>query len=108
DPVVGTGGPPWTVPGEFSATLTHQRGTVGLARAPRDPDSGGSQFYICLEAQPSLDREYAIFGQVLEGLEVVQAAQVGDRITAARVVQGAEATNPPNARPLELFGRGGA
>ena len=99
---VGTGGPPWTVPGEFSRELHHKRGTVGLARAPHDPDSGGSQFYICLEAQPTLDGEYSIFGQVIEGLGVVDRLQVGDRITKSYVVQGADPKNPPDAKPLEL------
>jgi len=99
---VGTGGPPWTVPGEFSRELHHKRGTVGLARAPHDPDSGGSQFYICLESQPTLDGEYAIFGQVIDGLGVVERLQVGDRITKAFVLQGADPVNPPDAKPLEL------
>ncbi|MCC7493685.1 MAG: peptidylprolyl isomerase [Fimbriimonadaceae bacterium] len=103
DPEVGTGGPAWTVPGEFSDKATHRRGTVGLARAPHDPNSGGSQFYICLEPQPSLDREYAIFGQVIDGLELIDKIQVGDRILATRIVQGAEPTNPEGVKPLDLF-----
>jgi cyclophilin family peptidyl-prolyl cis-trans isomerase len=102
---IGRGGPDYTVPGEFSTTLSHQRGTVGLARAPRDPDSGGSQFYICLEPQPGLDREYAIFAKVIAGMEVVDKIQIGDRILKVRITQGADATNPPGVGPLNLFDR---
>lgn len=99
---VGTGGPPWTVPGEFSRELQHKRGTVGLARAPQDPDSGGSQFYICLEPQPSLDGVYAAFGQVIDGMPAVDRLQVGDRVLRTFVVQNADPANPPDAKPLEL------
>lgn len=107
DPEVGTGGPDWTVPGEFSKTLHHERGTLGLARDPdpQRPDSGGSQFYICLEPQPTLDGQYAIFGKVIEGLDVIDKLQVGDKIAAVRVVQGADAQNPPGVKPLELFNK---
>lgn len=103
DEKVGTGGPDFHVPGEFGTRLKHERGTVGLARAPHDPDSGGSQFYICLEPQPSLDGDYAVFGRVIKGMEVVDAIKVGDRLVATTVVQGAEPTNPEGASPLSLF-----
>lgn len=103
DPLVGTGGPGWTVPGEFSTTLKHLRGTVGLARAARDPDSGGSQFYICLAPQPSLDQSYTIFGRVIKGLELVERLPVGTRVQGVRVLQGADPHNPAGAKPLELF-----
>lgn len=103
DPRVGTGGPEFNVPGEFSDTLKHERGTVGLARVPQEPDSGGSQFYICLEAQPSLDGDYAIFGRVIEGMDIVEEIQVGDRVEDARVIQGAEPLNPAGAEPMGLF-----
>ncbi len=105
DAKIGTGGPEWTVPGEFSQVLTHQRGSVGLARAEGDPDSGGSQFYICLAPQSGLDREYAIFAKVIAGMEVVDKLQIGDRIVKVRVVQGAEATNPAGVGPLDLFNK---
>jgi cyclophilin family peptidyl-prolyl cis-trans isomerase len=105
DDRIGKGGPDYKVPGEFSATLTHQRGTVGLARAPKDPDSGGSQFYICLVPVPALDREYCIFGKIIAGMDVVDKTQIGDRIKKVSVVQGAEPTNPPGAQPLELFAK---
>ena len=45
-----------------------------------DPDSAGSQFYICLAPQPSLDGNYTVFGQVTEGFELVQKIKVGDKM----------------------------
>jgi peptidyl-prolyl cis-trans isomerase B (cyclophilin B) len=57
---------------EFSATAHHRRGTLAMARSGH-PDSGGSQFYICVAPQPRLDRQYTIFGQVVTGLDVVDA-----------------------------------
>ncbi len=74
----GTGGPGYTIKAEFN-TRPHLRGTVAMARA-FDPDSAGSQFYICLNPQPSLDGKYTVFGQVTEGMDVVQAITVGDEI----------------------------
>jgi cyclophilin family peptidyl-prolyl cis-trans isomerase len=59
-------------------------GTVAMARTP-DPDSAGSQFYICLAPQPSLDRQYATFGQVFEGIDAVQKIVVGDKMTKVTV-----------------------
>jgi peptidyl-prolyl cis-trans isomerase B (cyclophilin B) len=103
DPELGTGGPEWTVPGEFSRELHHERGTLGLARAPSDPDSGGSQFYVCLSNQPTLDGQYAIFGHVVQGMNIVDQIQVGDRIVKAKVVQGADSTNAAGVGPLDLF-----
>jgi peptidyl-prolyl cis-trans isomerase B (cyclophilin B) len=67
----GTGGPGWNVRAEFNEN-PHLKGTVSMARA-RDPNSAGSQFFICLAPQPSLDGQYTVFGQVAEGQEVVDA-----------------------------------
>lgn len=72
----GTGGPGYTIPAEFNAK-PHLRGTVAMARGP-DPDSGGSQFYICLAPQPSLDGQYTVFGQVVQGLDVIDKIEVDD------------------------------
>lgn len=66
----GLGGPGYTIKAEFTAKKKHVRGTVAMARA-QDPDSAGSQFYICLAPQPRLDGKYTIFGQVVSGMEVV-------------------------------------
>ena len=69
----GTGGPGWTIKGEFSANgvkndLKHTRGVLSMARA-MDPDSAGSQFFIMVEDAPHLDGNYAAFGKVTEGIE---------------------------------------
>ena len=69
----GTGGPGYTIKGEFSSNgwkndLKHERGVLSMARA-MDPDSAGSQFFIMVEAAPYLDGQYAAFGKVTEGLE---------------------------------------
>lgn len=74
----GTGGPGYSVPAEFNARK-HETGTVAMARSS-DPNSAGSQFYICLGPQPSLDGQYTVFGQVVSGQEVVNAITQGDVI----------------------------
>ena len=71
----GTGGPGWTIKGEFAANgvkndLKHTRGVLSMARA-MDPDSAGSQFFIMHEDAPHLDGQYAAFGKVVEGMDVV-------------------------------------
>ena len=72
----GTGGPGYKIKAEFNSQK-HLDGTVAMARSTH-PDSAGSQFYICLGAQPFLDGEYTVFGQVIEGMELVRGIQVGD------------------------------
>lgn len=73
----GTGGSDQTIPGEFSANgygnpLSHTRGTISMARA-QDYDSASSQFFIMQEDNTSLDGQYAAFGHVTSGMEVVDA-----------------------------------
>ena len=73
----GTGGSDRTITGEFSAngvpnSIPHVRGTISMARAS-DPDSASSQFFIMQETTPSLDGQYAAFGTVTSGMEVVDA-----------------------------------
>ena len=75
-PDVGTGGPGYYLPSEFSDRL-HETGTVAMARS-QSPTSGGSQFYICLEPQPSLDGQYTVFGKVISGMDVVNTIVQGD------------------------------
>lgn len=69
----GTGGPGYTIKGEFAANgvqndLKHTRGVISMARA-MDPDSAGSQFFIMVDDAPYLDGQYAAFGKVTEGME---------------------------------------
>lgn len=71
----GTGGPGHTIKGEFSINgvkndLKHTPGVLSMARA-MDPDSAGSQFFIMHKTSPHLDGQYAGFGQVIEGMDVV-------------------------------------
>lgn len=82
-PGVGTGGPGWKQKAEFN-DRTHERGTLAMARS-QAVDSAGSQFYICFEAQPHLDGQYTVFGQVVSGMEVVDTIQVGDVIESITI-----------------------
>jgi peptidyl-prolyl cis-trans isomerase B (cyclophilin B) len=61
---------------EFSS-LPHDRGTLSMARSS-DPDSANSQFFICFKPAPFLDRQYTVFGKVLEGMEFVDMIKRGD------------------------------
>jgi len=65
----GTGGPGYNLKAEFSAKL-HKRGILSMARAAQ-PDSAGSQFFICVGDVPSLDKKYTVFGEVVKGMDVV-------------------------------------
>jgi peptidyl-prolyl cis-trans isomerase B (cyclophilin B) len=72
----GTGGPGYNLDAEFS-NLHHAKGTVAMARAA-SPNSAGSQFYICLGDAGFLDKQYTVFGQTVEGQDVVDKIRVGD------------------------------
>jgi peptidyl-prolyl cis-trans isomerase B (cyclophilin B) len=67
----GTGGPGYTINAEFTDKKKHVAGILSMARA-QNPNSAGSQFFIMAAAYPSLDGQYSIFGEVTEGLDVVQ------------------------------------
>ena len=81
----GMGGSGTHIPGEFAAngfpqnTLSHQRGVVSMARA-QDPDSASSQFFICYDDASFLDGQYAAFGKVIEGMEVVDSFLEVERV----------------------------
>lgn len=71
----GTGGPGYAIRGEFAANgfdnpIKHTRGVISMARS-MDPNSAGSQFFIMHQDAPHLDGQYAAFGHVVEGMEVV-------------------------------------
>ena len=87
----GTGGPGYSIKGEFAANgipnpIRHERGVISMARA-MDPDSAGSQFFIMHKDGFFLDGQYAAFGKVTGGIEVVDAV--------------ASVRTSPNDRPLE-------
>ncbi|MCG9894383.1 MAG: peptidylprolyl isomerase [Fimbriimonadaceae bacterium] len=65
----GTGGPGYTVPAEFNE-IPHTKGILSMARTS-DPNSAGSQFFVCVDRVPHLDRQYTVFGRVIDGLDVV-------------------------------------
>lgn len=73
----GTGGPGYHIKGEFASNgvknpISHLRGTISMARSSL-PDSAGSQFFICDANDTFLDGQYAVFGHVVEGMDVVDA-----------------------------------
>ncbi len=65
----GTGGPGYTVKAEFS-DKPHKRGTLSMARAA-DPNSAGSQFFICVADAPFLNKQYTVVGEVVSGMDAV-------------------------------------
>ncbi|MBA3993341.1 MAG: hypothetical protein C0469_07425 [Cyanobacteria bacterium DS2.3.42] len=74
-------GKPKMVALETSGQLSHNAaGVVALARFPKNPNSASCQFYITLQPQPRLDHQYSIFGGVLNGMDVVQHIQKGDKM----------------------------
>ncbi len=93
----GSGGPGYTIKGEFPANgvnnpLTHVAGAVAMARQGAPPgapheaqvrafNSAGSQFYICSKPVHDLDGSYAVFGMVIKGLDVASRLKVGDKMT---------------------------
>ena len=86
----GSGGPGYTIKGEFTSNgvnnpLTHNAGAVAMARTS-EPDSAGSQFYICVNPVHFLDGNYAVFGQVIKGLDVAdKLVQSQDKMTKVTV-----------------------
>jgi peptidyl-prolyl cis-trans isomerase B (cyclophilin B) len=76
----GLGGPGYTVKAEFNKKL-HKRGTLSMARS-QDPDSAGSQFFICVADAPSLNGKYSVFGEVASGMDVADkiVSQARDRM----------------------------
>jgi len=114
----GQGGPGYSIRAEFNATL-HEKGILSMARSS-DPNSAGSQFFICLGRATHLDNQYTVFGKVIKGLDVVDAigvqkrdpANPKDRVTPAVVmssvkimkrsaVAGLEAAKPADKKPAD-------
>jgi cyclophilin family peptidyl-prolyl cis-trans isomerase len=73
----GTGGSEYPdLKAEFSS-IPHERGTLSMARSA-DPNSANSQFFICFKSAPHLDRQYTVFGKVIEGMEFVDLIKKGE------------------------------
>ncbi len=79
----GTGGPGYRLKAEFN-DKPHLRGTVAMARSS-NPDSAGSQFYICLNDARFLDNQYTVFGQLSDGYETLDAIRRGDKMNSVKV-----------------------
>jgi peptidyl-prolyl cis-trans isomerase B (cyclophilin B) len=94
----GRGGPGYTIALEIAPSLRHYEGAVSMARTAQ-PDTAGSQFFICLGDANFLDKQYAVFGWVKSGSDVVQAVRPNDRMKRVTVTpyEGEEAS-PITAR----------
>ena len=82
----GTGGPGYRIVHEYDTNPrnSHDDGALAMARSS-NPDSAGSQFDFCLGAQHMLDNDYTVFGQTIEGLDVIGALRAGDDIESIRI-----------------------
>ncbi|SMG27641.1 peptidyl-prolyl cis-trans isomerase B (cyclophilin B) [Paenibacillus aquistagni] len=82
----GTGGPGYTIKCETAGNPhKHVKGALSMAHAGKD--TGGSQFFICFDAFPHLDGVHTVFGQVIEGVEHVDAIKQGDKMKEVTVVE---------------------
>jgi peptidyl-prolyl cis-trans isomerase B (cyclophilin B) len=88
DGAPGTGGPGYRIVHEYDSNPhnSHDDGALAMARS-QNPDSAGSQFYFCLGPQHGLDSGYTVFGQTIEGMDVIAALRAGDVIRSVRIEQ---------------------
>lgn len=108
----GTGGSDKEIKGEFSSngftknTLSHEKGVVSMARS-NDPDSASSQFFICydmnLQQKSALDGNYAAFGKVIEGMEVVDALAEVERVYSVSDGDFTTPVDPPVMEKVEII-----
>lgn len=85
----GRGDPGYKIKAEFNPKK-HERGVISMARIPSDPDSAGSQFFICLDAAPRLDGQYTTFGRLIKGEDVL--LKIGE--TPVALDRGVEMSKP--------------
>lgn len=83
---LGTGNPGYSIKEEYTTNPhnSHEDGALAMARS-QDPNSAGSQFYLCLGPQHMLDSGYTVFGQTIEGLDVIESLRVGDVIETIEI-----------------------
>lgn len=86
DGMPGTGGPGYRIKHEYDTNPrnSHEDGALAMARS-QHPDSAGSQFYLCLGPQHFLDPNYTVFGQTIEGKDVISKLRAGDEIVSIRI-----------------------
>lgn len=82
----GCGGPGYTIPDEADRGLRHVRGSLSMAKTS-EPNTGGSQFFICHVPCRHLDGIHTVFGHCIDGMDVVDAIRVGDKIKQAVILR---------------------
>lgn len=101
----GKGGPGYFIENEIAPDLKHDgKGMLSMARK-REPDTNGSQFFITLDATPHLDGGYSLFGRVVEGMEVVEKIEAGDRIEDIEIHDSTDALFTKLEKRLEEWNR---
>jgi peptidylprolyl isomerase len=83
----GSGGPGYTIPAEFTTSVPYARGVVGMARTT-DPNSAGSQWFIAYAPASNLDGAYTVFGEVTDGMDVVECLTPRDPTKANQPAEG--------------------
>jgi peptidyl-prolyl cis-trans isomerase B (cyclophilin B) len=86
----GSGGPGFTIPDEADKGLKHLRGSLSMAKTAA-PNTGGSQFFVCHAPQAHLDGVHTVFGECIEGMDVVDKIKQGDKITKATILKQSDA-----------------
>ena len=82
----GSGGSGKKIQAEFN-NISHVTGTMAMARTLTDENSADSQFYIALTALPHLDNKYTVFGQVVDGLDILKKVKKGDKIISIEYIE---------------------
>ncbi len=82
----GSGGPGFTIPDEADKGLKHVRGTLSMAKTAA-PNTGGSQFFVCHSPQAHLDGVHTVFGECVQGMDVVDKIAIGDKIKQATILK---------------------